>query len=503
MATLADSFLADLDDLSDDGEEETRVPEAGTTATQGAETTQTQTHKPVEVALLRHERVEDVSKLSTSSKYKDLLSKVSAALESHEGEGREGAAVAGATEDDPAYKMVLDCNEMALEIESEIMNLHTFCRDKYKTKFPELESLVHHPVDYARIVKKIGNEADLTAVDLEGVLPSATIMVVSVTASTTSGKPLPDQDLQKCLEACDLVLKLDNEKNKFLKFVEDKMEVTAPNLSAVLGSECASRLMGVAGGLVNLSKIPACNIQVLGAKKKHLAGFSSSTNQQHQGFIAASPLVIQTPPYLRNKACRLLGGKCALLARIDAYGKDPSGSEGKSMKKQIEAKIEKWQEPPPARIVKPLAIPDSGPKKRRGGRRLRKMKERYGMTELRRAQNRVNFNQAEEEIMDGEDSVGLGLIGEGGAGGMGKLRLQVSNKKQKISKAMQKKLQAQASFRGGSVSGMSSSLAFTPVQGIELVNPLNNRAPDGDSNRSGTESYFSTYGGFSQVRKTT
>jgi hypothetical protein len=41
-------------------------------------------------------------------------------------------------------------------------------------------------------------------------------------------------------------------------------------------------------------------------------------------------------------------------------------------------KVEKWQEPPPAKQVKVLPAPDMEPKKRRGGRRYRKMKERYG-----------------------------------------------------------------------------------------------------------------------------
>jgi U4/U6 small nuclear ribonucleoprotein PRP31 len=46
------------------------------------------------------------------------------------------------------------------------------------------------------------------------------------------------------------------------------------------------------------------------------------------------------------------------------------------------AKIEKWQEPPPAKTSKPLPAPDAEVKKRRGGRRLRKMKERYGLTDV-------------------------------------------------------------------------------------------------------------------------
>jgi hypothetical protein len=48
------------------------------------------------------------------------------------------------------------------------------------------------------------------------------------------------------------------------------MHKIAPNLSAVTGSETAARLMGLAGGLVNLSRMPACNIQVGPAGGGHL-----------------------------------------------------------------------------------------------------------------------------------------------------------------------------------------------------------------------------------------
>lgn len=60
--------------------------------------------------------------------------------------------------------------------------------------------------------------------------------------------------------------------------------------------------------------------QVLGAKRRNLAGFSSTTVQPHQGFIFASDIIQQAPPSLRSKAARLVGAKCTLLARVDAYG---------------------------------------------------------------------------------------------------------------------------------------------------------------------------------------
>lgn len=43
------------------------------------------------------------------------------------------------------------------------------------------------------------------------------------------------------------------------------------------------------------------------------------------------------------------------------------------------------------KFVKPLPKPIDPARKKRGGKRVRKMKERYAMTELRKQHNRINF----------------------------------------------------------------------------------------------------------------
>ena len=57
-------------------------------------------------------------------------------------------------------RLLVDCNQLAVEIDAEIAVIHNWVRDQYRPKFPELESLVHHPIDYARVVKAIGNEVN-------------------------------------------------------------------------------------------------------------------------------------------------------------------------------------------------------------------------------------------------------------------------------------------------------------------------------------------------------
>ena len=93
------------------------------------------------------------------------------------------------------------------------------------------------------------------------------------------------------------------------------MSFIAPNLTMIVGSVIAAKLMGIAGGLTALSKIPSCNLKVLGKDKKTLTGFSSTMIRAHNGAIFNCDLVQQTPPDLRQRALRLISGKHVPRAR--------------------------------------------------------------------------------------------------------------------------------------------------------------------------------------------
>lgn len=89
-------------------------------------------------------------------------------------------------------------------------------------------------------------------------------MIVSVSASTTQGQNLNEHELALVNEACDVAVSLDDIKTRIFQYVESRMTFIAPNLSLIVGASTAAKLMGVAGGLTNLSKMPACNILLLG-----------------------------------------------------------------------------------------------------------------------------------------------------------------------------------------------------------------------------------------------
>ena len=59
------------------------------------------------------------------------LQKVRQALE-RGGEVDVERAWAGPSEEDPTYRLLVDCNQLAVDIDNEIAIVHNFMRDKYR-----------------------------------------------------------------------------------------------------------------------------------------------------------------------------------------------------------------------------------------------------------------------------------------------------------------------------------------------------------------------------------
>lgn len=183
----------------------------------------------------------------------------------------------------------------------------------------------------------------------------------------------PEQVFQKTIEACDIALALESSRKKVLDFLETRMGFIAPNLSAIVGSAVAAKLVVTAGGLSALAKTPAHTVQLFGAKKTNLLGFCTATSSQFcVGYIQQTEIVQRTPAYLRTRASELLAREATLAAFIDSFEGNPTGETGRTYRDEICKAIEKWQEPPPAK----LPVPDCKPKQKNVDCRLRKMKLR-------------------------------------------------------------------------------------------------------------------------------
>ncbi|KAJ8392816.1 hypothetical protein AAFF_G00070200 [Aldrovandia affinis] len=521
--SLADELLADLEEAGDEGEDGLypggdggdSEGEAGEEVGRGR---LEDIPEEMEVDYSGAESVTSIAKLRHSKPFSEIMDKIGHYV-GNQRKNTEGLtplcsfAVSGPVEADPEYRLIVAANNLTVEIDNELNIIHKFVRDKYSKRFPELESLVPNSLDYIRTVKELGNNLDKCKNNetLQQILTNATIMVVSVTASTTQGTLLGEDELLRLEEACDMALELNQSKHRIYEYVESRMSFIAPNLSVIVGASTAAKIMGIAGGLTNLSKMPACNLMLLGAQRKSLSGFSSTSLLPHTGYIYHCDVVQSLPPDLRRKAARLVSAKCALAARVDSFHESVDGKVraqgrvtkvGYDLKEEIERKFDKWQEPPPVKQVKPLPAPLDGQRKKRGGRRYRKMKERLGLTEIRKHANRMTFAEIEDDAYQEDLGFSLGQLGKSGSGRI--RQAQVNDvTKARISKSLQRTLQKQSMVYGGKStvrdrsSGISSSVAFTPLQGLEIVNPQAAEKKVTEANQK----YFSNMAEFVKVKR--
>jgi nucleolar protein 56 len=92
-----------------------------------------------------------------------------------------------------------------------------------------------------------------------------------------------------------------------------------PNCSALIGGLVAARLLERAGGLTELSRLPASAIQVLGARTALFSHMRSGTPSPKHGIIFQHQRVHTARREVRGRVARTLAAKLAIAARLDYY----------------------------------------------------------------------------------------------------------------------------------------------------------------------------------------
>lgn len=118
-------------------------------------------------------------------------------------------------------------------------------------------------------------------------------------------------------------------------YIENSMELVAPNLKLIAGPMLGARLISLAGNLEKLAEFPSSTIQVIGASKalfKHLRARAPSPKH---GIIYSHPLINTAPWWVRGKVARAVASKLSLAVRIDFY----SGEKDPSLMEKLEAKV--------------------------------------------------------------------------------------------------------------------------------------------------------------------
>lgn len=302
--SLADQFLADLEDDSED-----EVMNETNPSVQGNPTTiiknepnsldDNDDDNDESQNIIKNDPIHYV-KIYNSPKLNDILTRISQHTNQENTQPNKSD-----------YDLVSEANSIATDISNDINSLHHFIKERYSKRFPELESLVLSPSDYANTVKMIGNNCDVTSLNLSSILPPATIMGITISASSTltAQNIISQNEISRIFKACDMLISLNQNRNTVLDFVESKLLFIAPNVSAIVGSDIAAKMIIAAGGLDELARMPSSNVQLIGQKKFNLSGFSTAEYRPHTGYIYESEIVESVPPELKMKACRLIAGK--------------------------------------------------------------------------------------------------------------------------------------------------------------------------------------------------
>jgi len=221
-------------------------------------------------------------------------------------------------------------------------------REWYGLHFPELWGKVQRNDRYLMLVTRLNDRENFTSQNLKELeIPERVADELRGLAMESAGAPLKDS-LPHIKSLADSIIQLEGRREEVIGFLEEAMEREAPNVRAVVGASIGARLIALAGGLLNLAKMPSSKIQVLGAEKALFRAIKTGSRPPKHGLIFQHAAIHGSPRKLRGKISRALAGKIAIAARIDAFSGEFLGDR---VSHDFEERVKELTEGP--RAVKP------------------------------------------------------------------------------------------------------------------------------------------------------
>ena len=254
--------------------------------------------------------------------------------------------------------MIIRAVTISEDLTKMINTLVSHVREWYGYHFPELGKIVDDHELYLKLIVELGHRDNFTEENLRKVLKNEKLIKEIAKAREESvGIDITDDDIAMIQHFAKRTLDLYEDKRKVLKYLDDLMMETAPNIRALVGSVIGAKLIRKAGGLAELAKMPASTIQILGAEKALFRALAGKGTPPKHGIIFQDPRIFKSPWWQRGKIARALAGKLAIAARVDYFSGEYIGDE---LLKELEGRIEeikkKYPKPPP-RAKKPGARP--------------------------------------------------------------------------------------------------------------------------------------------------
>merc|ERR1712038_214836 len=135
------------------------------------------------------------------------------------------------------------------------------------------------------------------------------------------------------------VIALSDYRKSLHSYLQDKMQVVAPNLSTLIGDQVGARLISHAGSLTSLAKYPASTVQILGAEKALFRALKTRGNTPKYGLIFHSSFIGRAGAKNKGRISRYLANKCSIASRIDCFSEESTTVFGSKLKEQVEDRL--------------------------------------------------------------------------------------------------------------------------------------------------------------------
>ena len=246
-------------------------------------------------------------------------------------------------------------------------------REWYGLHFPEADRVIEDHKYFLELVANIGTRQNVVNTLTQGKerFPKSLEADLLRNAQDSVGAELSEADIMTIQQLSKTTLELYKQKDEIEVYITKMMQEVAPNIKGLVGALLGARLIALAGSLDRLAKLPSSTIQVLGAEKALFRALRTQALPPKHGIIFQFPEIHQNPRWQRGKIARILAGKLAIVARVDAFqGQYIADDLRKALLHSIDEVKKKFPKPPKRKKKQPP------PKRKPKRRRTRKKKRR-------------------------------------------------------------------------------------------------------------------------------
>ena len=148
---------------------------------------------------------------------------------------------------------------------------------------------------YAHVVDLVGMRTNVKSIPLEklgAVAGSEEIaQQIKEAAEISMGTEILKDDEDHLRTLSKQVFEISEYRANLAEYLKNRMAAVAPNLTMLIGELVAAKLISHAGSLMNLAKLPASTIQILGAEKALFRALKAKKNTPKYGLIYNASIV--------------------------------------------------------------------------------------------------------------------------------------------------------------------------------------------------------------------